>query len=156
MGENVTEDRPKHYPQAVRLACRREYIHGEGTLPKIAEHHGLKVGTVHRWSIEEGWGKLRDAWIEAQKRKDESATNPVQAPLQQPQNTDYVGGRLARVRVQLDRVDELMMTETDPQKLDRLASAQARLSEQERILDGRALPGSLRPREKKEPTCGGY
>jgi hypothetical protein len=53
------------------------------------------------------------------------------------------------VRKHLDRLDELMMTETDPQKLDRLASAQARLAEQERILDGRPLPGSLRPKPPK-------
>jgi hypothetical protein len=57
----------------------------------------------------------------------------------------YVSARLSRVRLQLDRVDEMMMTEKDPQKLDRLASAQARLAEQERIMSGRPLPGSRRP-----------
>lgn len=66
-----------------------------------------------------------------------------------PQLSSYVAKRLARVRRHLDRLDELMMTETDPQKLDRLASAQARLAEQERILDGPPLPGSLRPKPPK-------
>ena len=53
--------------------------------------------------------------------------------------------RLERVRLQLDRVDAMMLTEDDPQRLDRLASAQMRLSEQERILAGRPLPGSRKP-----------
>lgn len=65
----------------------------------------------------------------------------------------YKAQRLARVRKQLDRIDSLMEKEIDPQKLDRLASAQARLSEQERILAGRPLPGSHRPsRNPKSQT----
>ena len=70
----------------------------------------------------------------------------VQIALQQP---DFAMKRLARVREQLVRVDEMMMTETDPQRMDRLASAQARLAEQERILDGRPMPGSLKPSQNK-------
>jgi len=58
---------------------------------------------------------------------------------------DYRSQRLLRVRKQLDRVDRMMMTEDDPSRLDRLASAQNRLSEQERILDGRPTPGQLKP-----------
>jgi hypothetical protein len=57
----------------------------------------------------------------------------------------YVAARLMRVREQLNRFDSMMAKETDPQRLDRLASAQSRLSEQERILAGRPLPGSKRP-----------
>lgn len=62
----------------------------------------------------------------------------------------YVAGRLARVRKQLDRLDRLMCEEADPQRLDRLASAQYRLSEQERILAGRPLPGSIRRKQEPE------
>jgi len=65
---------------------------------------------------------------------------------------DYAGRRLARVRMQLDRVDDMMMKESDPQRMDRLASAQARLSEQERVLAGRPLPGSHRPAKERPPT----
>lgn len=57
----------------------------------------------------------------------------------------YQAKRLGRVRLQLDRLDEMLMTESDPGKLDRLASAQTRLSEQERTLSNRPLPGTLRP-----------
>jgi hypothetical protein len=64
----------------------------------------------------------------------------------QPQHAgDYVASRLVRVREQLNRLDSIMAKETDPQRLDRLASAQSKLSEQERILDGRPLPGQRRP-----------
>jgi hypothetical protein len=69
---------------------------------------------------------------------------PTPAPTEEP--TDgYRSARLVRVRAQLDRIDDMMIEEDDPAKLDRLASAQARLSEQERILRGEPLPGSRRP-----------
>src|SRR6266481_10113914 len=51
-----------------------------------------------------------------------------------PAADQFSRARLARVRRQLSRLDDKMETETDPQKLDRLASAQARLAEQERQL----------------------
>jgi hypothetical protein len=80
----------------------------------------------------------RSAWADA----GESSV----APPENAQNCDsYAERRLSRVRMQLDRVDEMVMKEKDPQKLDRLASAQARLSEQERVLAGRPLPGAFRP-----------
>ena len=53
--------------------------------------------------------------------------------------------RLSRVRRQLDKIDEMIASEPDPQKLDRLASAQMRLAEQERQLSGRSLPPTIRP-----------
>lgn len=64
-------------------------------------------------------------------------------------NGQYVQDTLSRTRKQLDRLFSLMEEEIDPQKLDRLASAIARLAEQERQLSGRPLPGSLRPRQEK-------
>ena len=61
----------------------------------------------------------------------------------------YVSRRLARVRAQLDLVDKAFETEAtkanpDGQRLNWFAQAQERLSEQERLLSGRPLPGSRR------------
>ena len=58
---------------------------------------------------------------------------------------EYRASRLARVRTQLDLIDQLIRCEClkaamDPSKLDRLASAQSKLSEQERLLAGRPAP----------------
>jgi hypothetical protein len=69
---------------------------------------------------------------------------------------DYVARRLARVRAQLDTLDDLIAAEMasgkpDAQRLDRYASAQSRLAVQEQQLAGRPLPGSRRPREG--PRC---
>lgn len=52
--------------------------------------------------------------------------------------------RLLRVRKQQDRVDEMLLVEDDPAKLDRLASAAIRLNEQERQLSNRSLPPTLK------------
>ena len=38
---------------------REDYIQGMMTLKQIAEKHGLSLGTVHRWSKDERWDRLR-------------------------------------------------------------------------------------------------
>ena len=73
------------------------------------------------------------------------ASVAIQQPITPVTPDSYLTERLMRVRKQLDQVDAMMLTEDDPQRLDRLASAQMRLSEQERILAGRPLPGSRKP-----------
>lgn len=66
----------------------------------------------------------------------------------------YVNQTLVRVRLQLDSLYSAFMKEVgkqspDAAKLDRIASAQSRLAEQERQLSGRPMPGSLRPTADK-------
>jgi hypothetical protein len=63
----------------------------------------------------------------------------------------YLAHRLQRVRLQIDRLDDLIDASSDPGEIDRLAAASTRLAEQERLLDGRALPGSLRPSAPRAP-----
>lgn len=64
---------------------------------------------------------------------------------------DYAVRRLLRVRGQLDRLDDRMdytlaARVLDAQKVERLARASCQLSESERILAGRPLPGSIKPK----------
>lgn len=61
----------------------------------------------------------------------------------------YRTKRLVRVRKQLDLVDGMIEAEQDPAKLDRLASAQSRLSEQERQLSNRSMPPTLKASQVK-------
>ena len=68
---------------------------------------------------------------------------------------DYPVERIVRVRAQIKRIDAMLMEELNPQAIDRLASAIAKLGEQERILSGRPLPGSQRPRLAKSPKVNG-
>ena len=61
----------------------------------------------------------------------------------------YEGKVLMRVRLQLDKVYAAFMNEADKAmpdaaKLDRLASAQSRLAEEERRLSNRSLPPTLK------------
>ena len=78
----------------------------------------------------------------------ERARRLREAPLTHPQR------RLLRVREQLDlldhRIETLLKAETvDYQAVERAARSSASLSEQERNLDGRPLPGSMRPRPER-------
>ena len=71
------------------------------------------------------------------------AIQPAMPPLEFEK---FPLSQLGRVRKHLGRLNNLLDHETDPQKLDRLASATAKLCEVERILAGRPLPGSHRPK----------
>jgi hypothetical protein len=79
---------------------------------------------------------------------------PPFAPQQPKPLDDFCEKRIKRVRSQLERLDQMLVTEDNAQAIDRIASASARLSEQERILSGRPLPGSQRPRLAKPTKVG--
>lgn len=71
---------------------------------------------------------------------------------QLPPDDDYAAQILARTRKQLDLVaqsilDELAQRKPDSRRLRDLSDAQRHLAEQERILAGRPLPGSRRPKD---------
>ena len=82
-------------------------------------------------------------------------TNPEPMPTIGPKLDltidHYLAKRLTRTRKQIDALCSLIDNETDPQKLDRLASALARLSEIERQLANRPLPGSFKPTAIRAP-----
>ncbi len=69
----------------------------------------------------------------------------------------YQAKTLSRVRRQLEKCFEMMAKEEDPGKIDRLASAIARLNELDRQLSNRSLPPTLKanavnPRRKPSTT----
>lgn len=95
------------------------------------------------------------AKIEAEKKRMEAAEL---AALALDRHKTFEGRALARTRLQLDEVFKAFMAECsksnpDAAKLDRLAAAQSRLAEQERVLDGRPMPGSLRPTAKSKQSA---
>lgn len=67
----------------------------------------------------------------------------------QPQADMFSQKRLVRVRSQLTRIDNLLASESDPAKIDRLAAASSKLEEQERRLSDRSLPVVRRVAEVK-------
>ena len=94
-----------------------------------------------------------------QNARDKANPPPQQNPqcsLQSPQQSpdEFLATRLARVRRQLDMIDRLIEAERLPQALDRLAAASAKLSEQERVLSDRPLPGSRRPPNPRRSRLG--
>lgn len=103
-----------------------------------------------RWSAV--GNETKRALAEARKLAKEAPQGSVAPALGIPEDV-YRIATLRRVRKQLDglfRTMEALLAaeEIDAQKIDRVASAIARLSELERNLAGRASPGSLRPSAK--------
>ena len=81
-----------------------------------------------------------------QSRREHGTRRKPQQPANIPEHIDpYSKQTLLRVRKQVRSVLGMLETEIDPQKIDRLASALARLNEVERQLANRPLPGSWKP-----------
>ncbi len=98
------------------------------------------------------------SWEARRKAEQEAALKPQ--PAQPEPQLTYVERRVNRVREQIEMLSGMLDDEQDPNKLDRLANAISRMSELERQLAGRPLPGSLKPsaprqqarRDMPEPT----
>jgi hypothetical protein len=78
--------------------------------------------------------------VDARKQRNSVPALPPLPPVQPADQ--FAKERLARVRAQQERIDAMILAETDPQKLDRLASASMRLSDQEFALAGRPKPAN--------------
>ena len=63
---------------------------------------------------------------------------------------DFLRARIQEINVAIEKA--LAAEDVDSQRVDRLAAAWSKLAEQERISDGRPLPGSRRPRDEREKT----
>jgi hypothetical protein len=79
---------------------------------------------------------------------------PAEIPQTIVEVESFTSRRLTRVRDQLERLDRMAAEEDDPKRIKELADATTRLSEQERILDGRPMPGSRRPPTDKAQRAG--
>ena len=86
----------------------------------------------------------------AKRAKARDAAQPPPETPQAPSTDAFVSRRLARVRALLDDIDDQLAKARDPLDRERLARAANVLSEQERILDGRPLPGARKPGPLKQ------
>lgn len=115
---------------------------GEAICKANAREMGL-LGAKVRWE------RAREAKLAAEL----AADAPEEPQANSKLLTDkFTADRLRRVRKQLEKVDRMIDTETDPQKLDRLASAAARLNEQERQLSNRSMPPVIRANQERKRT----
>jgi hypothetical protein len=87
----------------------------------------------------------RRKYQERKLREERDRQRAAQVLADNDPTADYITIRIGRIRAQLDRLDEMLLLESDPQKLSWLATCTAKLAEQERVLSGRPQPGQLRP-----------
>ena len=106
----------------------------------------MPTGVITPANAREMQRKSVEARLAAKYREPEKP----QATDSKPQFADdWQTRRLNRVREAIDRLDGELARARDPEVIDQLSRALKALSEQERILDGRPLPGSLRPKAQR-------
>ncbi len=108
-------------------------------------HHLAEAGKPYRFDTDKARYAARMRWHAESKRIETGNGNTPPSPIADP----FPVRLLARTRTRINSLMDAMTAETDPAKIDRLASALARLAELERQLAGRPLPGSLRPSQRK-------
>lgn len=99
-----------------------------------------KIANERRWERERA-RKAREA-----ERIAREGADPVLVP-----ERIYQDKRIERVREHIKRLDRMLEDCIDPKEIKALADALAKFEEIERILSGRPMPGSLRPKAPKEP-----
>lgn len=92
----------------------------------------------------------------------ERAQQAIRNRKQTLNSADYLVKCLLRARRQLDKIGRMIAKELDAEKTDTrrlrdLTDSQTRVSEWERTLDGRPLPGSHRPQGRAQgPKPGAW
>lgn len=86
-----------------------------------------------------------NAYKSAEVRRANAEARRNGTPPQAAHDAAYVAARVRQVRKQIDAINRRIEAEDDPQRLDRLVLAVYRLTELERVLSGRPLPGQLKP-----------
>lgn len=126
-------------------------------MPDLAEPSAQLPAKIYPFADVEFARNAAKRSVEARRARAEQAAQlkPTQNPFdptvsEVKQALDFADRRLLRVREQLEKLDALAAGEKDTKRLKELADATTRLSEQERILAGRPLPGSRRPSSDKQ------
>ncbi len=94
-------------------------------------------------------------WLVRKARAEQAQAEKLDPVMEADIAERHRKARLLRVRKQQERVDEMLLAEDDPAKLDRLASAAIRLNEQERQLSNRSLPPTLKASQVKTKRSTG-
>lgn len=132
--------------ETVEQAPKKKFEHH--ITKKNARIYAYRSHAARRQRLEKLQGEVLELKDAPVKKVIQALHETVIAENEAPIN-GYMGKRLACVRTQLERLNAMILVEEDPAKLDKLASATFKLSEMERIIAGRPLPGSRRP--SKEP-----
>jgi hypothetical protein len=92
-----------------------------------------------------------------QAMRENALTRPTLISPDSGEPDPYVSVELTRARAHISRINSMLDKEQDAQQLERLARALNVLSERERVLAGRPLPGSRKPApERSKPKAPIY
>lgn len=81
--------------------------------------------------------------------REQAMTQPTLLSADSAEPDPYVAVQLTRVRAHIARLNFMLDKEENAQQLERLSRALNLLSERERILAGRPLPGAFKPVKPK-------
>jgi hypothetical protein len=89
-----------------------------------------------------------------QAEREDALAKPTYLLQDDTQPDPYVAVQLTRARAHISRLNIMLDRERDAQTLERLSRALGVLSERERVLAVRPLPGSRRPAKEAPPRRG--
>jgi hypothetical protein len=114
---------------------------------KVGIVPGFQITTANAKELAVKSAKVRRANAEARKNGDLVLVDRSAHAEEQAKSWPQL--RLKRVRDEITKWDLELSRTRDAEKADLIARALKSLTEQERILDGRPLPGSLRPKAQR-------
>jgi transposase-like protein len=142
------------HPPAVRLAIRRDYVAGLGTIAQIAQKHGVPVPTVEDWAS-------HGQWSEARRRAERNANALMEgpAPAPEPPPPAVIDSEGSRTRLDVETIEEHLKACDDRLRLaktadewHKLTTARQRLFDQWCRLTALPREGVRRPERAKKRT----
>lgn len=112
-------------------------------MPLIGPFSALTLPTVRQHFFNHDNAHAMAAKSAQARRERQAQLEIVQA--NSPVDQQYIAQRLVCVRTQIERLNQRLEQEQDPVKLEKLINGIYKLTELERVLSGRPLPGQLKP-----------
>lgn len=138
-----------HYPLALKLAFKRDFIHGKGTAEALAHKHRVSYHTARQWVADGKWTKTRALWLKKQEMMDETAV-AVPAPETPEQVAKQtLSDRVKIIESRIREGEESLANAADAKEFQALCIGLEKLYSIWSLLTGHERPGVRRPQRSK-------
>lgn len=154
----VSSPRPKsseplfrHYPFALRLKARSDFVRGEGTLEKIARRYSVNEQTLRQWSSQEKWSKHRKLFVQKKIQADDPPEIPIPYTPQIPSpsnSSNSLQSQILKIETHLAQIDEAITEARTGRELRDLMMARKLAADQWANYTGFPKPGTRKQGKK--------
>lgn len=133
---DTSKPKRHQYPMATRLAARKDWVHGLGTLDQVAKKYNLTRSTLNTWYRSDKWGQSRRQWFS-------NELNDIKPPQPDPPTPKTpTNSKLGKIESQLEAIDLMLEKAKTPEDWQKLTNSKDKLLQNFYVLAGIAKPAA--------------